>query len=214
MGTSESEINQEFAKNSTTSLRWLCDDKIQIIWDNGESDLIFLTPQLSLIGATNDSCTFIGKLEKDSMAEATVVGCRSSDETIVTIGAYYQVKIFIMSNGTTLEVNQNSMNHHRSSRLGGDALDLFGRTDDEFDLYGSDGDYNYDGAGETNEFDSRESGKDPPNLSASFDGPLPREITIRVGFGYDHSLLRRLGMSSLHIYLRYYIFYIPTSFEN
>ena len=113
---SESAIDQVFAKNSTTiHFKWLSDDKIQIIWANGQSDLIFLTPKLSLIGATNASCTFTGKFANDSSAEASVVGCQSSKETVVSIGFDNQVKIFILSDdGTTFEVNQNSLNHHRS----------------------------------------------------------------------------------------------------
>jgi len=152
VGISKSDIDLEFIESSAVNLRWLSDDTIEIIGLNGQSDLIILTPKLSLMGATNDSCTFTGKLEKNPLAEASVVGCQSSKETVVSIGSSNQVKTFIFSNGTTFEVNQNSMNHHQSWRFAHN--NFFGRegTSNNFD-------YDYE-EGMKTEFDYVESDGD------------------------------------------------------
>ena len=39
------------------------------------------------------------------------------------------------------------------------------------------------------EFDSVETGEDPPDASAAFTGSLPKEITITVSLGYDKSFI-------------------------
>ena len=185
MKISESEIDTVFIESSTVKLRWLSHDTIEIIGADGQSDLIILTPKLSLIGATNDSCTFTGKLEKNPLAEASVVGCQSSKETVVSIGVSNQVKTFIFSKETTLEVNQNIIDHHR--RLADEAESLSGREGSSNNL-----DYDYD-HGMRSEVDFVETGEDPPNVAASYEGPLPQEITIVVSLGYDQSFLKHRG---------------------
>ena len=192
MSITKSDIDLEFIESPTINLRWLSDDTIQIIGPNGQSDLITLTPKLSFIGATNASCTFTGKLEKDSLAEAAVVGCRSSKETVVNIGASNQVKTFILSNGTTFEVNQNTMNLRRSRRFADDADNLFGS--EVASDYPIDDDYDTEELRFEFEFDYMETGEDPPDVESFFSGELPTEITINVSLGYDISFLDHTGI--------------------
>ena len=82
-------------------------------------------------------------------------------------------------------VNQNTMNHHQSWRFPHNNL---------FEREGTSNlDYDYEEEMRS-EFDFVKSVEDPPDVFASFEGPLPKEITIVVSLGYDKSFLEHTGI--------------------
>lgn len=182
-------------ESDATTIGWLDNGTMQITWGNGQSDLIFLTPKVSLVGATQYSCTFSGRFGTELAAEAYIAGCPNATETVLLISTSQHVKQYVVSNGITIEASKINLKD-RSKRFA--YYDDNNPSGDE----GSTTDYfDYDYEEETNGVDSLDTNEEPPVLAASISGPPPGEITVTLSLGYDQSFLKFRGDFSLKYFV-------------
>ena len=102
---------------SETSLEWLTESEMKIIWPNQGEDIIHLTAS-KLFQDSEHICIFEGnpQNESETIFSAAIIGCLDSEETIVNVAVNNTVlELLLLNNGTTFEHTWNDLQYSNKS---------------------------------------------------------------------------------------------------